>query len=89
MGFFHWIREGVRQAVLLGVSDAVTEIGNRQPDEDLGEHLAAALRQNLTVETAAKPASATMPAGACSAWASRWTRFANPSGRDETMKAEG
>jgi hypothetical protein len=63
MGFFHWIREGVRQAVLLGVSDAVTEIGNRQPDEDLGEHLAAALRQNLTVETETKPASASMPAG--------------------------
>ncbi len=63
MGFFHWIREGVRQAVLLGVSDAVTEIGNRQPDEDLGEHLAAALRQNITVETQPKPSSAGMPAG--------------------------
>jgi len=63
MGFFHWIREGVRQAVLLGVSDAVTEIGNRRPDEDLGEHLATTLRQNLAVEVEAKPGATAMPAG--------------------------
>lgn len=27
MGLFHWIREGVKQSVLLGVSDAVEVIG--------------------------------------------------------------
>jgi hypothetical protein len=67
MGFFAWIREGVRQAVLMGVSDAVTEIGNRRPDEDLGEHLATTLRQALPVDPESKPATATAVAGASAA----------------------
>ncbi|HEX3997214.1 MAG TPA: hypothetical protein VHX65_01560 [Pirellulales bacterium] len=52
MGFFAFIREGVRRSVLLGFSDAVTELGNRQAGEDLGEHLAATLRQTIALETA-------------------------------------
>ncbi len=64
MGFFAWIREGVRQAVLMGVSDAVTEIGNRRGDEDLGAHLATTLRQALPIDTEPKAASATAVAGA-------------------------
>jgi hypothetical protein len=64
MGFFAWIREGVRQAVLMGVSDAVTEIGNRRSDEDLGEHLATTLRQALPLDPEAKSASAAAVAGA-------------------------
>jgi hypothetical protein len=53
MGFFAFIREGVRRSVLLGFSDAVTELGNRKAGEDLGEHLAAALRQSIAVEPSA------------------------------------
>jgi hypothetical protein len=51
MGFFAFIREGVRRSVLLGFSDAVAELGNRQPGEDLGEHLAATLRQGIALDT--------------------------------------
>jgi hypothetical protein len=59
MGFFAFIREGVRRSVLLGFSDAVAELGNRQPGEDLGEHLAATLRQGIALETAsAEPVGA-------------------------------
>jgi hypothetical protein len=52
MGFFAFIREGVRRSVLLGFSDAVAELGNRKPGEDLNEHLAATLRQGIALETA-------------------------------------
>ena len=53
MGFFAFIREGVRRSVLLGFSDAVAELGNRQPGEDLGEHLAATLRQGIALDAPA------------------------------------
>jgi hypothetical protein len=39
VNFFTWIREGVKQAVLLGVSDAVQEIGAPENDEDMSRHL--------------------------------------------------
>ena len=58
MGFFVWIREGVRRAVLLGFSDAVTEIGQRHEGEDIGEQLAITLQQRLSTE--AKTATATI-----------------------------
>ncbi|MDO5553100.1 MAG: hypothetical protein Q4G68_05015 [Planctomycetia bacterium] len=32
--FFDWIRQGVRRSVLLGVSDAVTQMGMPQTEED-------------------------------------------------------
>lgn len=65
MGFFAFIREGVRRSVLLGVSDAITELGNRQPGDDLGEHLATALRQSIAIEPShAEPSSATAVATA-------------------------
>ena len=60
MGFFVWIREGVRRAVLLGFSDAVAEIGQRNEGEDLGEQLASNLRQRVTIDTEAKNATATI-----------------------------
>jgi hypothetical protein len=42
--FFTWIREGVRQAVLLGVSDAIEHIGAPPEGGNLSEHLLAGLR---------------------------------------------
>ncbi len=49
MGFFAGLREGVRQAVLLGFSDAVEQIGKRAPGEDLGPQFAMALREGITM----------------------------------------
>jgi len=45
MNFFNWIREGVRQAVLLGVADAVDNLGTSPDGGDyrqrIGEYLRA------------------------------------------------
>lgn len=49
MSFFHWLREGVRQAVVLGLADAVEDVGGRIKGEDLGPALAQSLREKLTV----------------------------------------
>jgi len=51
MTFFNWLREGVRQAVVLGLADAVDDIGNRSKEEDFGPALAQSLRERLTVQT--------------------------------------
>ena len=47
MGFFEWIREGVRQAVVLGLADAVDDVGVRNQGEDFGPALAASLRERV------------------------------------------
>lgn len=39
MNFFSWIRDGVRQAVVLGVSDAVGDIGTPADGDDIGQRL--------------------------------------------------
>jgi hypothetical protein len=57
MGFFAWLREGVRRAVLLGFSDAISDIGNRSESDELGPQLAAALQQGIT-----EPGRVAMPA---------------------------
>jgi hypothetical protein len=44
MNFFSWIRGGVRQAVLLGVSDAVGDIGTPPEGDDISQRLLEALR---------------------------------------------
>jgi len=49
MSFFQWLREGVRQAVVLGLADAVEDVGTRAREEDLGPALAQSLRDRLTV----------------------------------------
>ena len=61
MGLFDWIRQGVRQAVVLGFSDAVADIGERADGDDLGEQLADTLRQRLAVEPASKHSSLPIP----------------------------
>jgi hypothetical protein len=45
MGVYNWIREGVRQAVLLGFSDAIEEIGVPTQADNLNPHLLGVLRQ--------------------------------------------
>ncbi|MHB1034274.1 MAG: hypothetical protein ACYC35_04765 [Pirellulales bacterium] len=43
MGFFVWIREGVRRAVLLGFSDALEQLGTPDETSELNPRLLAAL----------------------------------------------
>ncbi|MEO1616049.1 MAG: hypothetical protein AAFV88_09385 [Planctomycetota bacterium] len=43
VNFFQWLRDGVRQSVLLGVSDAVDQIGLPEPDQDAQPALARLL----------------------------------------------
>jgi hypothetical protein len=44
MNFFSWVRDGVRQAVLLGVSDAVGDIGTPPEGDDISQRLLQSLR---------------------------------------------
>jgi hypothetical protein len=37
--FFAWLREGVRQAVLLGVTDAVENLGTPREDDQVSHRL--------------------------------------------------
>ena len=41
--FFQWIREGVKQSVLLGVSDAVDQLGTIPHNEQMNEQIRTAL----------------------------------------------
>jgi hypothetical protein len=49
--FFNWVRDGVKQAVLLGVSDAVETIGTPLDDKTLSERLQAAMEPRLEAAT--------------------------------------
>jgi hypothetical protein len=55
MGFFAWLREGVRRAVLLGFSDAFAQLGHRSEHDDLGPQLAATLQQAALASPAGAP----------------------------------
>lgn len=44
MNFFTWIRDGVRQSVLLGVSDAIEQIGTPAAAEELHPSVAGFLQ---------------------------------------------
>ena len=45
LGFYGWIRENVKRAVLLGFSDAVEQLGTPIEGEDISPKLLAVLRQ--------------------------------------------
>ena len=45
MNFFNWIRDGVRDAVLLGVSDAVKGIGTPPNGDDVSQRLLEVVRR--------------------------------------------
>lgn len=46
MNFFGWIRDGVRQSVLLGVSDAVEQLGAPAATEELHPSVVAFLQRD-------------------------------------------
>jgi hypothetical protein len=41
VNFFEWLRDGVRQSVLLGVGDAIEQIGTPADNDDLHPNVAA------------------------------------------------
>ncbi len=43
VNFFEWLRNGVRQSVLLGVSDAIEQIGTPEDEDELHPNVAAML----------------------------------------------
>jgi hypothetical protein len=57
LGFYGWIRENVRRAVLLGFSDAVEQLGLPAESEEISPQLIAVLRQPKAL-TATAPADA-------------------------------
>jgi molybdopterin converting factor small subunit len=48
VNFFSWIRDGVKQSVLLGVSDAIETLGTPEDDDQLHPGVAAFLREETT-----------------------------------------
>lgn len=44
VNFFEWLRDGVRQSVLLGVSDAIEQIGSPADADELHPNVAALLQ---------------------------------------------
>ena len=54
LNFFNWIREGVRQAVLHGVSDAVGHLGPSSHDAEMPQRVLQAIQQAQSL-----PATAT------------------------------
>ena len=52
INFFSWIRDGVRQSVLLGVSDAIDQLGTPASSEDLHPDVAAFLQGDSGTATA-------------------------------------
>jgi len=44
VNFFEWLRDGVRQSVLLGVSDAIEHIGTPADSDELHPNVAALLQ---------------------------------------------
>ena len=45
--FFSWIRDGVRQSVLLGVHDAVEHLGPRPDEDPIGQRLMGFLQSDV------------------------------------------
>ena len=54
---FVWIREGVKQAVLLGVSDAINAIGTSEDSDDVTPRLLEFMRAGASSSSAAKSRS--------------------------------
>ncbi len=62
MNFFHWIRDGVRQSVLLGVGDAMQQLGTSPANEELHPELLGFLQGNRSANAAPKIANASSTA---------------------------
>ncbi|MEI7781160.1 MAG: hypothetical protein WCJ18_04445 [Planctomycetota bacterium] len=87
MSFFQWLREGVRQAVVLGLADAVEDVGTRTREEDLGPALAQSLRERLTVHHDPLKAPAVLESVGSSAGGRRRLGRSLDASRDPLRKA--
>ena len=61
LNFFTWIREGVKQSVLLGVSDALEQLGTPDSDEQVSDQLAGMLQTPKKKKTRKSRAQAGQP----------------------------
>ncbi len=57
INLFAWIREGVKQSVLLGVADAVETLGTPNGGDELRQNLLSSLRSNSAEEAKRLPDS--------------------------------
>lgn len=60
--FFSWLRDGVRQSVLLGVNDAVEQLGTPATEEELHPSLAGFLQLQRTEAEVPKLGAKSKPA---------------------------
>lgn len=51
VNFFEWLRDGVRQSVLLGFSDAMEQIGSPPESEQISEKMAAVIGESQKGKT--------------------------------------
>ncbi|QDV27595.1 hypothetical protein [Aureliella helgolandensis] len=58
MNLFTWIRDGVRQSVLLGVSDAVEQLGTPADTDDLHPSVAGFLQMERNGDSSPRIANA-------------------------------
>jgi len=64
LGLFNWIRDGVKQSVLLGVSDAIDTIGSPDENRNLNPALLSFAKQPLAMQSNAaidEPATRKLP----------------------------
>ena len=54
LGLFNWIRDGVKQSVLLGVSDAIETIGSPEENRTLNPALLSFAKQPLALQDNAR-----------------------------------
>lgn len=52
--FFDWIRQGVKQSVLMGVSDAVGHLGTPREGDDVNQRLLSFLQESPTTTASAR-----------------------------------
>lgn len=54
LGLFNWIRDGVKQSVLLGVSDAIDTIGSPDENRALNPALMSFAKQPISLQANAR-----------------------------------
>ena len=54
LGLFNWIRDGVKQSVLLGVSDAIDTIGSPEENRTLNPALLSFAKPSLALQDNAR-----------------------------------
>ncbi len=59
--FFEWIREGVKQSVLLGISDAAECIGTQKEVDHVNQQLFLAIRKSSSAAALGNSATAGAP----------------------------